>query len=917
MLAAGFIAASWIPRAPRPVRAAEPERRLFLVKFGLDGKAEVDWSGSISAPQTFISGWQFDPEQDRVSGLSWSCATRRQNYWDTPYERSMRGTSNRDKVTAKGVWIAVAPPLRPIRVSTRQGDFTFEPTYAPGDGPQFFLDGRASVEAAAISEPAGGLAEAEDYPSILEARDGSLWIAYQTFDGRGDRIRVRRLQGGVWSEAETLAGPGGDFFRTEIAQDGAGRIWVIWSAHSGGNFDLWGRAFNGRSWSSAQRLTSAANSDIYHDLVADAAGNLYLAWQSARSGDFDIYLRRYDGKAWSEEIKVSESVANDWEPSVAVASDGRVTIVWDTYAAGNYDVVGRTWSSGVLGPTFPIAASGAFEARPSARYDSRGRLWVAFDEGDWNWGKDYGSRISENGRGLLVRRQVRVAVIENGNLRQTPTPVSVALPEELRQAFQKPNLVLDNDDHPWLFFRTRVNLPRAPGERSAYRALWRLHGTTWRGGRWSPSFEFAGGQGAMDMAAAAAARRTGGIAVVWAADGRQFPLGRPERHQIRFATLTPAPPAAQIPLVAFQPSAENMPAVHLDEAAQIARVRNYRTQLGGRRLRIARGDLHRHTDLSWDGNRDGSLEDAYRYALDAAALDFLAVADHQAGQSIPYHWWRIQKAADLFAIQDRFAPLYAYERSVAWPNGHRNVFFASRGRPVLEIPEAEAQGREGAARLYAYLRRFSGLTSSHTSATGAGTDWRDSDPAVEPVVEIYQGYRVSYEGPEAPRVAANQQAQRFAAGYVQNAWAKGIKMGVQSSSDHVSTHISYAAVYVENISREAILAAMKARRSYASTGNLIVETRLGDCFMGAACSGPAMPPLRVRVYATAPLARVEVIRSNRVVYSVSGRGPETTFSWTDGDVQEGENWYYVRALQLDGQIVWSSPIWFRRKGPSP
>ena len=32
-----------------------------------------------------------------------------------------------------------------------------------------------------------------------------------------------------------------------------------------------------------------------------------------------------------------------------------------------------------------------------------------------------------------------------------------------------------------------------------------------------------------------------------------------------------------------------------------------------------------------------------------------------------------------------------------------------------------------------------------------GTDWRDNDPAVEPMVEIYQGDRQNYERPGAPR----------------------------------------------------------------------------------------------------------------------------------------------------------------------
>jgi len=42
-------------------------------------------------------------------------------------------------------------------------------------------------------------------------------------------------------------------------------------------------------------------------------------------------------------------------------------------------------------------------------------------------------------------------------------------------------------------------------------------------------------------------------------------------------------------------------------------------------LRILRGDMHRHTDLSFDGDIDGSIWDFYRYSIDAADFDYAAV----------------------------------------------------------------------------------------------------------------------------------------------------------------------------------------------------------------------------------------------------------------------------------------------------
>jgi hypothetical protein len=890
------------------VRAAD-DKSVFLIRFGEDGRADTDWSGSISCQGCRIWGWQFD-RQDQISGLAWKCATRAETYWDTPYEASMGPTANREKVTGKGIFVELSDQ-RPVQVSTSQGSFTLEPRLAPGDPPRSYLDGKATVAAVPPAAHVTAGANAEDYPSLLYAKDGTLWMAYLSYEaGKGDQVFVRRLSGGAWSAPDALGDAGGDYFRTAIAQDRDGRVWVVWSAQESSNFDLYARSYDGKKWSAKQKLTAAEGSDIFHALVSDASGNLYLAWQSARAGNFDIYLRVYDGKKWSREVQVSSDPANDWEPALAVAPNGKVTILWDTFARGNYDVVARTWEKGQLGPASVIAGSGAFESRVVGQYDGQGRLWIAWDEGDWNWGKDYGNGVRDNGRGLMVRRQVRVAVLDNGRLLETASPIAGSVPEDFRQAFQRPTLALDGPGNPWVFYRYRVNLPRLQG-RGSYRGMWRLAGTTYRNGRWSPMMEFPEGSGRQDVQAAAVACRAGNLAVVWVSEGREWPLGRPQQQDLRFAAIPPGPASARPELVAFVPSSENLAASHPLEVVDIARVRSYRTRVGAATMQVVRGDLHRHTDLSWDGNRDGTLDDSYRYAMDAAGLDYLGVCDHQAGESIPYHWWRIQKAVDLYTIKDRFAPLYSYERSLAWPNGHRNVFFDRRGRPVLEIPERESRGEEGAGKLYEYLRKFDGVTSSHTSATGAGTDWRDSDPEVEPVVEIYQGYRNNYETAGAPRSAAGKEAERYRAGFVWNAWAKGIKIGVQSSSDHVSTHMSYAGFFVDRVNREAILAAIKARRSYAATDNLMVEIRMGDRFMGESFSAAAPLPLTVYASGTGSIARVELIKSNRIVYTVPGGGAEVRFTYTDQDVQPGEAYYYVRVQQADGQLCWSSPIWVR------
>jgi hypothetical protein len=909
-----ILAAAWFwPRHAAPearVMAAGPARAAFLIRLGLDEKQGVDWSGSVTPAPARLAAWQFD-EEDRAGAADWKCASREQGFWDTPYERKMGPTSNKDRTAPKGVLVEYDAAPAEVHVTTAQGAFSFAPDAALWSAPRRFLNGRAEVRAAPVAAALERKDEVPDYPALLAARDGTLWLAYIGWGPSGDQVFVRRRQAGAWSAPEPVAPAPGDFFRAAIAQDARGHVWVVWAAQANANFDLYARAFDGRKWSAVERLTSAPGSDIYHSMTSDAKGNLHLVWQSARAGNFDIYMRTCSGGKWGAEMQVSSDPANDWEPVVSAAPDGRVTVVWDTYSSGSYDVVSRTYVAGKAGPLVKLAATGAFEARASAAYDAQGRLWVAWDESDWNWGKDYGNLI-EGGRGLLTRRQTRVAVWTGGKLLETAAPFVNAVPEEFRQVYQRSRLVVDGHGAPWVFYRYRVNLPRS-GEARAYRGSWRMAVTRFENGRWMPALEFPVGYGRMDAPMAATAA-DGRIELAWVGDARLWPSGIPGQQVLHTASLPAAsgaaPAAAE--LAAFRPPTDALPPSHPGEAADVARVRAYRATVRGRQYRIVRGDIHRHTDLSWDGNRDGTLDDAYRYALDAAGFDFLGVCDHQAGQSIPYHWWMLQKAADLFTIPGRFVPFYSYERSLKWPNGHRNVFFIKRGNPVLEVPPAEARGEQGAAGLYAYLRRFGGLTSSHTSATGAGTDFRDSASDVEPVVEIYQGYRNNFEEPTGPRAGSKGEVQRFAAGFVWSAWKKGIRMGVQSSSDHVSTHISYAGLYVERIDRASLFEALSARRTYAATDNIIVEARMGGRFMGEAFESAAAPPIEVRVSGSGPLAKVEIIKNNRIVYSAPGKGREMTFTYTDREPSAGESYYYARVQQQDGQLAWSSPLWVRR-----
>jgi hypothetical protein len=150
---------------------------------------------------------------------------------------------------------------------------------------------------------------------------------------------------------------------------------------------------------------------------------------------------------------------------------------------------------------------------------------------------------------------------------------------------------------------------------------------------------------------------------------------------------------------------------------------------------------------------------------------------------------------------------------------------------------------------------------------------------------------------------------------VWNALALQYRLGFQSSSDHISTHISYAVALAEDHTRAAILDAFRKRHCYAATDNILLDVRCGDHLMGDEFASDRPVTLRVLAHGTRPIARVDVIKDFAHVYTTEPDRERVEFTWTDAEKRPpGLSWYYVRVLQGDGELAWASPMWVDLSG---
>ncbi len=780
--------------------------------------------------------------------------------------------------------------------------------------------------------------EHADWPAAAIAPNGDLWVSWSAYDGNGaDAIRLRRRAGTSWQEPLTVTPRGGDYLETALAIQPDGRVWVAWSAQVGGNFDLYARSWHRGEWSAVTRLTSDPQPDFHHKLLADSSGRLHLVWQSFRTGDANIYLKTFNGRRWSEAIALTTHEANDWRPDAALDAQDRLFVVYDTYRHGDYDVMLRTLADGELSREYPIADSPNFEARASLAVDRDGRAWVAWDDQGPNWALDmpHWNRDSQRGDwgepppwsvdgsvGQLVSlrrsQKIGVAVFADGQRWQPTGSLEDAMTAEFALSYEIPQITIDPSGAPRLFLRRWV--PRSDGGSMTERPLgWNVHTMTYAGGAWTPPEMIERSAGSNDQRIATATDRDGTMWIAYPSDDRWTPGGPVELQEgrangkIRVVSLDPADDAR--PALAAIASSAAKP-----YRRTASPDRRHAVAAGSKRFELYWGDLHRHTEISSDGGFDGTLWDMYRYAFDAAELDFIASTDHYYGatgakgatDNRGYDWWRTQKLADAFHVRERFLPLFGYERTIRWPYGHRNIIELDRGAPALNRTIESSQENEQSPRqpdelrLWEALQGRNVLSIPHTIAAGGGTNFVYNDPAMEPLLEIYQGCRLSYEADGAPRVNSQE---RHAAGYAQSALEKGYKIGFIASSDHRSTHISYAAVYAEEPTREGVFRAMQQRHAYAATDNIVVDVRVGDAIMGDSVRTAERPEVRVAVRGTGPIHSIQIIKNNAYLYEARPGEREVAFAYRDADAEPGESYYYVRVQQEDGQMAWASPIW--------
>ncbi len=348
------------------------------------------------------------------------------------------------------------------------------------------------------------------------------------------------------------------------------------------------------------------------------------------------------------------------------------------------------------------------------------------------------------------------------------------------------------------------------------------------------------------------------------------------------------------------------------------------------------GDLHAHTGEEHGSGRScgtGSLEENYEYGRDVAGIDFIAIAEHDWQLADQDDWNERMEQMDAWNEDGRYVVIPGYEWTSA-KYGHRNVYYRDTGWPYFDNNPGPGHNEislesRSPAELWAALRDCGAraLTIAHHPSVGFfPVDWSYMDEEFDRLVEVYSTWGNSeYLGAPVPGTASDRLPGLGAL----DALKRGHRLGLMASSDghdgnpgnaqwsHRQPHIhhrlgsGFIAVLADELTRSQIWDAMYARRCYATTGTRIVlDFRVNGAVMGSEIEASAGESnlIRAGVVGTAPVTRLEIVRDGEIIASKECRDISVEIELEDA-VREESCFYYLRVLQSDGEMAWSSPIW--------
>jgi hypothetical protein len=344
------------------------------------------------------------------------------------------------------------------------------------------------------------------------------------------------------------------------------------------------------------------------------------------------------------------------------------------------------------------------------------------------------------------------------------------------------------------------------------------------------------------------------------------------------------------------------------------------------------GNIHSQTSYS-DGNKDASTSlmttplQAFNYANASQHIDFYGISEHNhstAGMTNLADWHNGVADANTANSDGSFIALYGqewgeistgghvivygYDSLMGWDAGLYDVYVAQNDYTTLFN---KIKARNGA---FAYLAhpQATDYSNMFTNAYSVNVDKAVIGMAARsgPAFSTNTSY-------------SNPSTSDFTARY-DDALKMGYHVGIGLDHDtHYSVFGRQSAgrlvVLATSLTRANILDAFLNMRMYSSDDwNAKVDFNISSQPMGSVFQHAGSPTIKVNITD----ADVETTSSIQIYYGVPGSGTtctvlgsnsgSSTYSITPTITNGSTYYYYAKITQSDGDVIWTSPIWYTR-----
>lgn len=335
-----------------------------------------------------------------------------------------------------------------------------------------------------------------------------------------------------------------------------------------------------------------------------------------------------------------------------------------------------------------------------------------------------------------------------------------------------------------------------------------------------------------------------------------------------------------------------------------------------------------------------NIESCLRHFRDEKAHNFFASSCFESTEETsPDIWKLISQNIQDFNEEDRFITLSGFQyQGESKKEGLRQFIYLKDGKPLVRQKEIKSPSL---AKTYKMLSSKELLTiPCFTMGAKSLFDFTEFNPEFERVVEIYNAWGSSectvQEGNSRPITG---HVEGDGTGSIVRALKNNCRFGFVAGglddrgsyasffdSDQIQYSPGLTGVICKKYTREALFEALYNRACYATTGaKIIVGLYIAGHPMGSELSTQVKPGLVVNrhisgyVAGEIPLKRVEIIRNGKILHTFHPSSYHFDYSYDDMEnlssvVLEGNGkppfaFYYLRVIQEDEHIAWSSPIW--------